>query len=96
VKYIQFIWDPIKNEENNTKHGITFEEAKSIFYDSSARLIYDPEHSQSEDRFIMIGMSNRLRVLIVCHCYKEKNETIRIISARKATTAEKHVYERRK
>jgi uncharacterized DUF497 family protein len=96
VKYIRFVWDQKKNKANIEKHGISFEEAKSVFYDPVARLIHDPEHSADEDRFIMLGMSQRLRVLIVCHCYREKEETIRIISARKATAVETKLYERRK
>jgi len=96
VKYIRFTWDENKSKENHEKHGISFEEAKSIFYDPIARLIFDPDHSADEDRFIMLGMSHRLRVLIVCHCYKEKEELIRIISARKATTSERKIYERRR
>ena len=94
--YIQLTWDARKSADNHKKHGITFEEAKSIFYDPNARLIYDPDHSAKEDRFVMLGMSNKLRVLIVCHCYREKEELIRIISARRATTAETRLYERRK
>jgi uncharacterized DUF497 family protein len=96
VKSIRFIWDQEKSKENCNKHGISFEEAKSVFYDQNARLIFDPDHSASEDRFVMIGMSNKLRVLIVCHCYREKEEIIRIISARRATMTEARIYERRK
>ncbi len=96
MKYIRFTWDPQKSIENYKKHGIAFNEAKSIFYDPNARLIFDPDHSVKEDRFIMIGISNKLRIIIVCHCYREKEEVIRIISARKATAAEARFYERRK
>jgi len=96
VRYIRFTRDPKKSIENYKKHGIPFDEAKSIFYDQNARLIYDPDHSVKEDRFVMIGMSSKLSVIIVCHCYREKEEIIRIISARKATTSETRFYERRK
>ena len=69
-----------------------FEEAKTVFYDPNAKVIYDPDHSKDEDRFIILGFSNLLRVLVVCHCYKEDGNTIRIISARKATPKERNQY----
>ena len=96
MTYIRFTWDQKKSKANYEKHGISFEEAKSIFYDPAARQIYDPDHSADEDRFIMLGMSHKLRVFIVCHCYREKEEKIRIISARKATAVETRLYERRR
>ena len=94
---ISFTWDPRKNSQNIAKHnGIDFEEAKTVFYDENARLIHDPNHSSKEDRFIILGISNKLRLLIVCHCYRESDSIIRIISARKATTKEAKVYEEKR
>ena len=94
MKDLSFVWDPRKNTTNKAKHdGVDFEEAKSVFYDENARLIYDPDHSVNEDRFIILGISSNLRVLVVCHCYKESESIIRIISARKATKKEEQVYE---
>ncbi len=93
---IRFDWDENKNVSNKKKHKVSFEEAKSVFYDEHARLIADPGHSQAEDRFILLGMSYKLRVLVVVHTYRESDETIRIISARKATKKETKLYERRK
>ena len=91
--YIQFIWDDTKEKANINKHKISFTEAKSAFYDPNARVIYDKDHSSNEERFILLGLSNKLRLLIVCHCYIEENEIIRIISARKATKPEEKQYE---
>ena len=89
---IRFSWDENKNKLNKRKHRISFEEAKSVFYDENALLIDDPDHSDDEDRFIMVGLSSSLRLLIVCHCYRENDEVIRIISARKATLHETKSY----
>jgi len=89
-----FRWDPKKDAHNQEKHGVSFEEAKSVFYDESAKLIHDPDHSEDEDRFILLGFSSALRLLVVCHCYRENESTIRIISARKATRSEAHNYPR--
>ncbi len=89
---VRFSWDKNKNLANIKKHGISFEEAKSVFYDENARLIYDPDHSESEDRFIIIGLSRKFNILVVNHCYRNKDEIIRIISARKATKNERHQY----
>lgn len=83
-----FRWDPKKDAANQEKHGVSFEEAKSVFYDENARLINDPDHSEEEDRFILLGLSTSLRLLVVCHCYRENESVIRIISARKATKSE--------
>jgi uncharacterized DUF497 family protein len=85
---ITFSWDENKNIHNITKHGISFEEARTIFADEYGRLISDPDHSQTEDRFILLGLSHQLRVLLVCHCYRQKDGIIRIISARKANKDE--------
>ncbi|MDE0118569.1 MAG: BrnT family toxin [Bdellovibrionales bacterium] len=91
---MNFTWDKAKNRLNKKKHGISFEEAKSVFLDEHARLIGDPDHSDSEDRFVLLGMSTKLRFLVVVHVYRESNELIRIVSARKATTKEKKFYRR--
>jgi uncharacterized DUF497 family protein len=91
---LQFIWDEGKARANERKHGVTFDEAKTVFYDDNAELIGDPDHSSQEDRFVMVGMSSRARILIVCHCYRENNGVIRIISARKATRKEQAQYRR--
>ena len=87
---IKFVWDKRKDSVNQKKHnGVSFDEAKTVFYDEFARLIHDPD----EDRFILLGLSSKLRLLIVCHCYREDEDTIRIISARKAEKSEKKIYE---
>jgi len=91
---MRFVWNESKAAANVKKHGITFEEAATVFSDEEALRIYDPDHSDDEDRFILLGLSARLRVLVVCHCYRENDETIRIISARKATMKEKDAYNR--
>jgi uncharacterized protein len=91
---IFFVWDPKKNILNQSKHdGIDFEEARTVFYDEFARVIYDPNHSSDEDRFIILGLSTKLRLLVVCHCYRESDSVIRLISARKATKKEAETYE---
>ena len=89
---INFTWDPKKDKQNIKKHNVDFEEAKSVFYDDFARVIYDPDHSEDEDRFIILGTSKYQNILIVCHCYRENNSNIRIISARKANKNEKKHY----
>ncbi|MFQ5788776.1 MAG: BrnT family toxin [Thermodesulfobacteriota bacterium] len=91
-----FVWDENKNRENQKKHKVPFEEAKSFFYDDHARLILDPDHSEEEDRFILLGLSDKLRMLVVVYSYREKDEVIRIISARKAIKNERKFYGRRK
>ena len=92
---LEFSWDKNKNQLNCAKHKISFEEAVTVFYDENALLIDDPEHSKKEERFVLIGLSTQLKVLTVCHCYKEDDKTIRIISARKATTNESKQYNER-
>lgn len=92
MKAIKFEWDEKKNIANQKKHHVSFEEAKSVFYDESARLIHDPDHSADEDRFIILGFSTKLRLLVVVHIYKENDELIRIISARKASKSEQKYY----
>jgi uncharacterized DUF497 family protein len=89
---LQFEWDEAKNVANRRKHRVSFEEAKSVFADEFARLIADPDHSDEEDRFILLGMSANLRILIVSHCYRF-GDTIRIISAQKADKSERKQYE---
>ena len=91
---LRFEWDEAKNKENVKKHGIPFEEAQTVFLDEHAVRFIDPDHSESEDRFLMLGMSFRLRVLVVCHCFRETETTIRIISARKAAKQEAKSYKR--
>jgi uncharacterized DUF497 family protein len=89
-----FDWDENKNRINLEKHGITFEEASTVFFDDRAILFDDPEHSMDEDRFLLLGMSETAKVCIVCHCYRESDTVIRIISARQATRKEEQRYVR--
>ena len=89
---LTFEWDKRKNASNEKKHGVTFDEAKTIFTDQFARLIADPDHSGEEDRFILLGTSIHSRLLVVCHCIRT-NDSIRIISARKADKQEREIYE---
>lgn len=89
---LSFEWDERKNEINKVKHKVSFEEAQTVFYDERALVIDDPEHSQEEERFIILGMSTRANLLIVCHCYRASDTVIRIISARKATKMESMHY----
>jgi len=90
---LRFVWDERKNRRNRIKHGVWFEEAQTVFSDPQARLFHDPEHSEEEDRFILLGLSSVARVLVVVHCYRESDSLIRIISARKATKKEVRFYE---
>ncbi len=90
---MRFEWDEVKNRENRRKHGLLFEEAQTVFLDENAIRFFDPDHSQDEDRFIMLGMSFRLRVLVVCHCYRKDDAVIRILSARKANKRETADYQ---
>ena len=89
---LEFEWDEIKNKNNIKKHGISFEEAASVFQDDESLVIYDDEHSDEEDRFVLIGFSIKANLLVVCHCYRNSDLTIRIISARKADKVEKEQY----
>ena len=89
---IKFEWDENKNKINKSKHKISFEEAKTVFYDEEALVIDDPEHSREEERFIILGFSKRANLLVVCHCYRKSESVIRIISARKATKSEERQY----
>jgi hypothetical protein len=92
MKEISFEWDGRKNASNKKKHGVNFEEAQTVFVDENALLIHDPDHSDEEERFVMMGLSARLRVLVVCHSYRSDQSSIRIISARKATRLEQKQY----
>ncbi len=85
---ITFEWDTEKAKANLRKHGVSFEEAQSVFLDESARLIDDPDHSDDENRFILLGYSFQARCLIVSHCCRESDSVIRLISARRATAQE--------
>ena len=89
---LRFEWNERKAEVNAKKHGVSFEEARSAFFDERARLIDDPDHSEDEERFILLGLSSSLRLLLVCHCYRTAGNVIRIISARKATAQESKSY----
>ncbi|MBN8214496.1 MAG: BrnT family toxin [Xanthomonadales bacterium] len=89
---LRFEWDPAKAAANSKKHGIGFDEAKSAFSDERAKLIADPAHSNDEDRFVLLGLSTKLKLRVVCHCCRTKSNTIRIISARKATAIESQQY----
>ena len=92
---MRFEWDDRKNTENQHKHGVSFEEAQTVFFDEHALLVADPDHSEIEERFILLGLSSALRNLVVCHCYRQRGDVIRLISARKANRVERKQYERR-
>jgi hypothetical protein len=92
---LRFECDERKNATNRRKHGVSFEEAQTVFFDEHALLIADPDHSEREERFVLLGLGHGLRVLAVCHCYRRRGDVIRIISARKANQAEREGYERR-
>lgn len=93
MKELKFTWDKNKAITNQQKHGVTFEEAKTVFYDNYARLKVDPDSSQKEERFLLLGLSCQLRLLLVCHCHRDENNKLRIISARKANKSEQKQYE---
>jgi hypothetical protein len=95
VADLRFEWDDAKNAANKKKHGVSFEEAQSVFYDERALLKEDPDDSRGEDRFLLLGLSGTLRTLVVCHCYRRRDSVIRIISARRADRTERTAYERR-
>lgn len=92
MKQLLFEWDKLKESANIKKHGISFEEARTSFYDENAVQFFDPDHTDKEDRFILLGVSHKLNTLIVCHCFREEETTVRIISARKADKDEVNVY----
>ena len=89
---MRFDWDPVKAASNAKKHKVTFEMAKTVFYDDFAMQFFDEEHSLGEERFLLLGMSSDAKLLLVCHCEREDGDVIRIISARKATTSEAQNY----
>ncbi|MCD8327820.1 MAG: BrnT family toxin [Ruminococcus sp.] len=91
MKY-KFEWDENKNSINKTKHKVSFEEAQTVFFDFNALYMPDPEHSKTEERFVILGMSTQANLLIVCHCYREAESVIRLISARKANKREQQTY----
>ncbi len=94
MKDIFFEWDEAKNKANIKKHGVSFEEAESVFFDEYALLKADPDHSENEDRFLLLGLSAKLRLLLVCHCFEVDDGLIRVISCRKASRKEKPLYRR--
>lgn len=85
---LKFEWNAQKASANQKRHGVSFEEARTVFLDEHAKLIDDPDHSDVEDRFVLLGLSSTLKVILVCHCYREQGNVIRIISARKASRHE--------
>ncbi len=89
---LRFEWDERKEKANIKKHGVSFDEARTVFYDENAIQFFDPDHSESEGRFILLGISLKLRILVVCHCFRESETVVRIISARKADGDEKNEY----
>jgi hypothetical protein len=92
MESLRFSWDNRKNKANQKKHGISFDEAQTVFFDENAVEFFDPDHSKNKNRFIMLGLSYRLRILVVCHCLRKNDTEIRIISARKATKKEQKIY----
>ena len=92
VRDLRFAWDERKNVHNQGKHGVSFEEAETVFLDDQALLLDDPDPSSREDRFILLGLSAAVRLLVVCHCYRASGNVIRLISARKATATERKGY----
>ena len=92
MRNIEFVWNNFKAAASEKRHGVSFVEAQSVFCDENALHMSDPDHSTDEDRFVLLGMSSRLRLLVVCHCFRYSESQIRIISARKATKAERRQY----
>ena len=92
MKHLVFEWDKKKEQANIKKHGVSFEEARTTFYDEHAMVFHDPDHSDDEDRFILLGTSYKLNTLVVCHCFREEETVVRIISARKADKGESSEY----
>ena len=89
---LRFEWDEQKKKANIKKHGVSFDEARTVFYDENAVEFFDPDHSEDEDRFILLGMSFKLRILVACHCFRKSETVVRIISARKADRNEENEY----
>jgi hypothetical protein len=96
MKRLEFEWDKKKDKTNLKKHGVSFDEARTVFYDEYAIQFFDPEHSENEDRFLLLGTSFKLKALVVCHCFREEETVIRIISARKADKDEEQFYWRKR
>ena len=94
MKELRFEWNEAKNKANVQKHGVSFEEAKSVFFDEYGLYIADPDHSETEDRFVLLGLSAKLRLLLVCHCFEADHGLIRVISCRKANRREMSLYRR--
>ena len=92
MKQIKFEWDNKKDKSNIKRHGVSFEEARTVFYDEHAIQFYDPEHSEAEDRFLLLGTDFKSKELVICHCYREEETIVRIISARKADREESKFY----
>ena len=92
MRTLRIEWDDQKAAANLKKHGVSFDDAKTVFSDERAKLIDDPDHSDDEDRFVLLGMDRALRLLLVCHCYRSEGNVIRIISARKAISKESKFY----
>lgn len=95
MSVLRFEWDRRKAGANRRKHGVSFEEAQTVFFDDNALFIDDPDHSDDEERFVLLGLSSALRALVVCHCYRSRGDVIRIISARRADRSERNQYFRR-
>lgn len=94
MKELRFEWDAVKSKVNRDKHGVSFEEAATVFYDERAVEFYDDNHAEWEDRFLLLGLSAKPRLLMICHCFRVDESVIRIISARKATKKEAKFYRR--
>jgi len=92
MEELRFEWDGPKDRANIRKHGVSFEEARTVFYDENAIQFFDPDHSDDEDRFILVGLSFKPRVLIVCHCFRESETVVRLVSARRADQEEEQEY----
>ena len=92
MSQLRFEWDEKKARDNQVKHGVSFEEARSAFHDENALQFFDPDHSEKEDRFLLLGLSFKLRAVVVCHCFRQDELLIRIISARKAGREEEMEY----
>lgn len=89
---LRFEWDERKASANEKKHGVSFEEARTVFFDEYAVQFFDPDHSEDEDRFILLGLSHTLKTIVVCHCFREEETVVRIISARNADSEEDAAY----
>lgn len=93
---MRFEWDATKEKANRRKHEISFEEAQTVFFDEHAIAFFDPDHSEDEDRFVLLGMSFKLRLVVVCHCFRESETVVRLFSARPADKSEEREYWRRR